>query len=222
MSTKTGPRDIPVQGNPTKPLYDFPKIDVFPTDFLYRAHAFDKSPWWFSSSGEGRFDLTAGPYGTCYLANNIRTTVRERIGEPLVKAGFIHTDDARRMCVSRLILPAVTSLADLNDEMGKSATFGVTSELTTIAPYDLCQTWAQQFADSRHGGIYYRPRFDPARNAVSLAIFGDRGARASSSKWREDPAKIAGLEAAALAGIEVRGTPRINTLTVVKPRPASA
>ena len=218
MREKTVPRDIQVQGNPTKSLYGFPTVDVFPTDSLYRAHAFDKSPWWFSSSGEGRFDLTTGPYGTCYLANNIRTTVRERIGEPLVKAGFIHADDARKMCVSRLVLPTVISLADLNDEEGKSATFGVTGELTTVAPYDLCQTWAHQFEELRYGGIYYRPRFDPARNAVSLAIFGDRGARTSSSEWREDPAKIVGLEATALAGIEVRGTPRINTLTVVKPR----
>ncbi|WP_305091850.1 RES domain-containing protein [Prescottella sp. R16] len=47
---------------------------------LLRGHRVANSPWWFASSGGGRFDL-ALPRGTCYLALDEATAIRETVGE---------------------------------------------------------------------------------------------------------------------------------------------
>ncbi|MCE5288655.1 MAG: RES domain-containing protein [Nocardiaceae bacterium] len=46
---------------------------------LYRAHHRDFGVWWFASDTGGRFNLEA-TNGTCYLAVDEETALRERLG----------------------------------------------------------------------------------------------------------------------------------------------
>lgn len=46
---------------------------------LYRAHHRGFGAWWFASDRQGRFNLDS-PCGTCYLAIDEETALRERLG----------------------------------------------------------------------------------------------------------------------------------------------
>src|SRR5690606_5570920 len=64
-------REQPSLGPPPDPeaLRDFPVWHVHAGTVLCRVTAAEHGPWWFSSTGEGRFDLVP-PRGTCYLADD--------------------------------------------------------------------------------------------------------------------------------------------------------
>ncbi|ABG99767.1 hypothetical protein RHA1_ro08723 (plasmid) [Rhodococcus jostii RHA1] len=51
-----------------------------------RGHRVSNGPWWFSSSGGGRFDLSA-PRGTCYVAFDEATAIRETVGRRWPRSG---------------------------------------------------------------------------------------------------------------------------------------
>src|SRR5699024_12173540 len=48
-------------------------------EYALRENVPDGGCWWFSGSGEGRFDLEE-PMGTCYLGETAGVAVRERCG----------------------------------------------------------------------------------------------------------------------------------------------
>lgn len=136
-----------------------------------RAISKGRGPWWFSSSG-GRFDLPE-PYGTCYLADDAQTAVRERAGAALLNAGVLTSSFVDEMQLARVRLPVRSEVADLGDDT--AVAFGCSRELSTVPDYQLSSAWASAFHTARLDGIRYGSRFTSGSQAKALALFGDHG-----------------------------------------------
>ena len=65
---------------PPSDLDDFPDFLLRPSHVLIRIHRRTNRPWWFSSSGSMRFDLTP-PGGTCYIAESDEGAFLEALQE---------------------------------------------------------------------------------------------------------------------------------------------
>jgi hypothetical protein len=170
----------------------------------------DQSPWWFCSDLACRFDLPA-PDGTCYVAFDAVTAVRERLGERLARARLISRSEADSVVVSRLLAPLGMALADTCHP--GAADFGLTREIATLVPYGRPQQWAGAFHASGIAGIRYEARFAPAVQPNAAALFGVAGL----ADWPvgAEPAPLS--QVAAKAGIAVMGPPRKSALRVVSP-----
>lgn len=193
-------------------LSGLPTHTPHPGQSLYRAHRHDLSPWWYASDPGGRFNLPA-PHGTCYLAHNEATAIREVAGESLARTGVIAADFAADRVVSTLTPPPEASrLADLTDSA--AATVGLTREIHTCLPYDLPRKWAVAIHAHGFDGIVYLARFSTGVDDLALAVFGPAG----QADHPVDPAPRSLAQVAAAHGFRVASRPR--TVTVVSPPPA--
>lgn len=178
---------------------------------LYRAHAVNRSPWWFSSDLSGRFDLIQ-PNGTCYVATNVTTALRERFGHDLVRQGVVTFEAAARTQVSEVRVPVPRWLA--NSCSRSAVEFGMTREIATCPAYDIPQAWAAAFFETgKHAGIRYQTRFTIGSTPNAVALFDDAGQR----DWPIDPRPLGGAEACAQAGINVARRPARRQVRIVKP-----
>lgn len=200
-------RERVAQEAPTGSLADFPCVVLEPGTGLFRAHSTHRGPWWFGSDGSGRFDLPA-PGGTCYLALDPESAVRERLGPVLGGRTALPESTLAEVVVSSLAVPRQRRVADLQSR--RAAAFGVTRELETMVPYAVPQAWARALARARYEGVRYGPRFTPGP-ASAVALFGEAGAAA----WPIDPSPQPAPEV--VAGLRLWPTPRRTDLTVVKP-----
>ena len=165
------PRHERALGDPPEELSGFPRWRLRPDFALRRAHGAGAAPWWFSSNLSGRFDLVA-PFGTCYLATDVTSALRERFGHDLVEQGVVTFKAAAQTQVSTLHSPAGRWLADgCHDD---AAAFGVTRELGTCAGYDLPQGWAGAFHRARFAGLRYQTRFSTGTRPESCASAGSQ------------------------------------------------
>ncbi len=200
-------RDQPAQKAPAGDLAGFPAYRLEEGTTLFRAHRAGLGPWWFSSTGEGRFDLPT-PRGTCYTALDALSALRERLGPVLGTAAAVPESLLTGTVVSRLRVPEGRDVADLQTR--RAASFGATRELETMVPYAVPQAWARALAGAGLEGVRYGPRFTPGE-CSAVALFGDSGAR----DWPGDPEP--------LPGDTVPGSPtavpppRRADLTVVRP-----
>ena len=137
-----------------------------------------RSPWWFGSSGEGRFDLPP-PDGTCYLAADELGALLEAVG-PDRDGGAVSTEFLAARCLWRLRAPAERRLGDLTARRARG--FGITAEIGTLVPYDLPQAWAARLHAAGFQGLVYWLRHDPARSE-GIALFGPEGGAAED--WPE-------------------------------------
>lgn len=166
-------RDRPTQhlGEPPEPhdLKRFPSSRLTPTKPLYRLHRRTRGPWYFSTSGAGRFDL-GGPEGTCYAALDPEVAFIE------VFHGFriVPDDELVDMVVSTLTVPATMRLADCTSP--KAVGHLVTGEIATTTDYALTQRWADAFRAAGFDGIRYWARHDTGRGRA-VALFGPSGQR---------------------------------------------
>lgn len=200
-------REQVAQRPPAVALEDFPTYQLKSATHVHRAHSRDQGPWWFSCSGEGRFDLPA-PAGTCYLADSPLSALRERLGPVLGASPAVPASLFEDAVVSTLSLPEDVALADL--EADAASRFGVTRELGTMVPYAVPQAWARGFGSAGHGGVRYAPRFSTGETS-SYAVFGPSGA----SGW---PADDSPVPAASVPGAPMAlDPPRRWDLTVVRP-----
>jgi hypothetical protein len=200
-------RERVAQERPTGSLEGFPSLVLGRETALFRAHSIHRGPWWFGSDASGRFDLPA-PRGTCYLALDPESAVRERLGPVLGGRSQLPESTLIDVVVSSLTLPRPRPVADVQSR--RAATFGVTRELETMVPYAVPQAWAQALAQARFEGVRYGPRFTPGR-ASAVALFGEAG----DAPWPRDPAPLPAQEV--VADLRLWPTPRRNDLTVVKP-----
>lgn len=151
-----------------------------PAGRLFREHQHRKSAddggcWWFSSSGEGRFDLEK-PRGTCYLGETEGVAVRERCGRLMAMRLPISEDLYSDRVISEVAQPALGDmLADLTSPASLEA--GVTAELATTSDYGLSQAWAAACDVAGFGGLTYSPRFTPSGRETVSAIFSAAGAQ---------------------------------------------
>ena len=199
-------------GEPPLELTGFPRWRLRKTTRLWRAHTVGRSPWWFGSDDTGRFNL-ARPSGTCYLATDIVTALRERFGPELVAQGLISAAAAGETVVSQLTVPKERHLADTTHV--DAAGFGVTRELFTIAGgrYELTRRWAAALHGAGGAGIRYQSRFTSTARANALALFDAAG----QHDWPSDPYGLAGTEACAQAGLTVLAPPTRRQLRIIDP-----
>ena len=54
--------------------------------------------------------------------------------------------------------------------------FGVTSELCTMAKFQVPRQWAHSLHEFGFEGVWYHPRFSPGADARAIAVFGPAGA----------------------------------------------
>jgi len=213
-----GKRERTALAKPSKQrLAGFPRFALTPSKKLFRAHRRAKSPWWFSSDGTGRFDLT-GSRGTCYLADAAAAALREALGESLVKAGVIDFAELDPRVVSVLRVQSPLSLADTTSPT--AANHGITKEISTVS-YSVPQAWARAWAHegidgegidgAGMDGVRYAGRFSTAHRDRCYALFGPAGASSAPA----DPAPLPAATVAEKSGIRVVNRPR--SVTVVDP-----
>ncbi len=151
-------------------LEGFPRMVLESVTCLYRVGRAERSPWWFGSSLEGRFDLPE-PDGTCYVALDPLAALLEVIG-PDRERGYLSAEHLARRRIYELYLEDDRVLADL--PATQAAAFGVTLEIHAIVPYDLPQTWAHRLRAAGFEGVRYLVRHDPS-GEDGLALFGSHG-----------------------------------------------
>ncbi|MBG0738810.1 RES domain-containing protein [Paeniglutamicibacter antarcticus] len=194
-------------------LTGFPATDFEEGEELYRAVAVGQGPWWFGSDGSQRFDLKT-PSGTCYTAQNIETSVREKARRPLLAHGVIDPAFVDGINVCELSLQGAGAFAETDSP--RSTSFGANRELSTCPDYGLCCSWAEAFKTAGLGGIHYGSRYTTGP-ANSLAIFGDAGERESWDVVRQ----LSGHRAMEEAGMLPLIAPRTKRrhANVVEPPP---
>lgn len=196
---------------PAGDVTGFPRKRLASDRPIYRAHAVGNGPWWFSSDLSGRFDLPV-PQGTCYLAVDAVTALRERFGHALVKLGIVTYEAATETLVSELQVPVDRWLA--NTCSPDAADFSMTREIATCASYKIPQSWAEAFLKTgRHTGIHYLARFSTGSKSFAIALFAGAGEQG----WDIDDNPTPGIQACAEAGINVEHPPTARQVRVVQP-----
>lgn len=154
---------------PPDDLSGFPSHLVNRHERLYRIHRRERSPWWFSNDGSGRFDLACEERGTCCLtASGVGAFIEvfrtgTVIPEAEVDARFLATLSVRRR----------TTLADCT--AARARRFGITGAIHTQPDYELTRAWAEAFVRAGFGGIRCRLSHDPAQRELCVAVFGPAG-----------------------------------------------
>jgi hypothetical protein len=195
-------------GEPPDDLSAFPARTIRRTTRLYRAHTRGRGPWWFSSDGDGRFDLPA-PDGTCYVADQPAAALRERLGPRVVRSGTVRRCELERTLVSQLALPAPAYVA--NAAHADAYTHGCTTEISTVEDSGLTKRWAIAFRRDGWMGVRYAARL--ATGAVSVALF----AAAGPPGWPEDADPLPGTSSELDLGLAIVGTPAPASLTFLHP-----
>ena len=186
---------------PSGDLRGFPRRTLAAGSSLWRIHRADRDPWWFSGSGDGRFDLPA-PAGTCYLATRPAGAFVEVFRDFLV----VPAEEVACRRLSRLRLAHPVLMADLT--AARARRFGVTAELHATGEYAATQAWAAALAAAGLAGLLYLLRHDPSAASRGVALFGPR--EISGLGAMEPPAPIGNRlldEVQARFGIRVLPTP---------------
>jgi hypothetical protein len=139
---------------------------------LYRIHRTGLRPLWFSSSGDGRFDLAASSgSGSCYFAERPEGCILEvfRSFTAIIPKAEM---DSRRLL--RFELQEEILVADCTAE--RSRLWGITGEIHSTPRYEETHAWAAAFARAGFRGIRYLLRHDPAQHLAGVALFGPAGA----------------------------------------------
>ena len=191
-------------------LTGFPVEELPAGTVLYRAHQVTRGAWWFTSSGEGRFDLTT-PRGTCYVADTIPPAMRERLGRNFVGGGRAPVSVVDATVVTEVVAPGGRAA---NLEAPGVADYPVTGEMSTMSDYSVPQAWAAAFDTAGFAGIHYRGRFSHTYGVVCWALFDDAG-----TKPHGTGESVSGRHACELAGITVMPPPPSDpsTLRVIAP-----
>jgi hypothetical protein len=132
----------------------------------------ERQPLFFSTAGEGRFDLAPveSAMGTCYLGADDLACVVEVFGRMrIIPPGLLQ--DYRVAVFSTAV---ELRLADACEPVVLGQ-FGLTRELCTTPDYARTQEWARAWLDAGFAGIHYAPRHDPRGDLRAIALFGLAG-----------------------------------------------
>ena len=151
---------------PPASLDKFPAFDF--TGALFRIHGVDHHPGYFSSTGDGRFDLVGiDDAGACYLSSTPEGAFVEKFGD----LGIVPSDLVTTKRISRATVVEKLHLADVTDPH-VIGLFGLGQEISASLDYSPTQAWARAFAQAGFDGIWYSARRDPAGTSRSVAVFG--------------------------------------------------
>ncbi len=173
---------------------------------LYRVARKQNSTWWFSADGSGRFDLTSvTDQGTCYFGVDRHAPLLEVFREQPVDPADL---EIRSLRVVQLL--GSRMLADTASREARG--FGITLEIATITPYDICHEWAMRFFELGFAGLHHHLRHDPASGS-GVSLFGPVGG--SSDEWPEGETLPITRDDAERAGLRVRDVPSVRNLHVL-------
>lgn len=151
---------------------EFPSATVHPERVLYRVHKTVNDPLYFSSSGDGRFDLTAvAGEGTCYLSPSPTGAYLETLG----RIRTLSDADIEERSLSEVVPTVPLHLADLTDRQVLGH-YGVTGDISAGTDYGPSQALADELYRAGFDGTYYTARHDPAFLERSVAVFGTASA----------------------------------------------
>lgn len=139
---------------------------------MYRIHRRDRSAWWFSSDGAGRFDPVGTGLGACYLAERPVGAWVEVFRREMQLSELAVVERA----LARVRLGSDARLANLTSR--RALQFGVTAVLGASEDYTESHKFAVQAANSGFAGVRYLVRHDPAQKLYGIALFGEPGDRA--------------------------------------------
>lgn len=195
---------------PPEDIKGFPSLALHKGKVLYRAHHVAYGPWWFASDHEGRFNLDP-PRGTCYLADDEKTALRERLGSDIDAKGMVSWGWANETAVSKLAVHRGGKLANTCHE--DAVKFWLTREIATATgeKYTLTRRWARKFHGAGLRGVLYESRFTTVSRANAYALFDDAG----SKPWPDDPFPRPGPEVCERAGLKVKVPPSKKSLTIL-------
>lgn len=160
---------MPVLGLPSADLRRFPRRTLRATADLHRIHRAGREPWWFSSDGQGRFDL-APPDGTCYVA----ATPLGAFVEVFRDLTYVDLDDVTARRLTRLHPIRDLVLADCLSPRARA--FGVTAVIHSTPDHAATQLWAAALHRAGFDGVRYACAHDPSGTEVAMALFGPAGA----------------------------------------------
>lgn len=206
---KVGGRNRVALRKPAADITGFPVKRLRKGKVLFRAHHVANGPWWFASDNGGRFNLDP-PEGTCYLASDEETALRERLGADMDANGMVGHEWAEETVVSKLAVQRGGSLANTCHKDGPK--FGLTREIATCTGnrYSLTRRWARKFHSAGIRGVLYESRFTTVSEPNAYALFDGAGPKA----WPKDSHPLSGREACALAGLKVVDPPSVGVLTI--------
>ena len=198
---------------PDVPLARFPATKAGAVQPFYRSTAVGRTPWWFGSEGTQRFDLLA-PNGTCYLATDLETAIRERGRETLMATGKLTRAFVESMQVYELHLPSPAKLA--NTTAKRAVNFKANRELSVVTDYSITCAWAAAFHQAGFNGIAYASRFTSGQRWNAVALFGPAG----DAAWPHQGAKT-GRDAVNAAGMSrmVLAPPHSGQAKILPPPP---
>lgn len=174
-----------------------------PPSRLVRVCRSGSRTWWFSSDGSGRFDLPR-PEGTCYLATDAYAAIREATRLGPVSTDWVHTRELRHVDSPD---PDARLAATTRKAAGS---YGVTTELVTLAPYDRPRRWAVAFRAHGFDGIRHQLCHDQRARPSGVCLFGPSGASDLEDGGRT-ALTVASAEA---AGVTVHPPPTAAALTI--------
>jgi hypothetical protein len=170
---------------PPADLDGFPSHVVPPFSSLFRVHRRERSPWWYSRDGSGRFDLTFdGHRGTCYFAEEELGSFVEVFRDTVPIAPMA----IQERCMSECSFSSELTLADCTSRLARG--FGITAAVHATADYAQSQAWAWALALAGFDGIRYFVSHDPAQDLRGVALFGAIGAVPGRSETRDLDSQI--------------------------------
>ena len=183
----------------------FPRRTLRGDATVYRIHKSAKSPWWFSSTGDGRFDPVGTGMGACYLAETQLGAWIEVFRKNTLLA---ETEIAQRSLLA-VTLKRDLRLADITSR--RALSFGVTAALGANEQYEQSHAFAVRALEDGFAGIRYFIRHDPAQKRYGLALFAPAGAPdPAERRWPTDSVAIPDTlirEAKRVFGYRVLPTP---------------
>ena len=132
-------------------------------------HLRTRTPWYFDSSPNGRFNLPA-PRGTCYLAETAVGAFLETLGR---QGRVIPQSQVDLRALSQLAVHGAYRVADCT--VARARGFGITAGIHAMEDYGRTQAWARAFAEAGFEGVRYRISHDPRATGIGIALFGSAG-----------------------------------------------
>lgn len=166
-------------------LKGFPRRTLRGEKTICRIHKSIRTPWWFSSTGSGRFDPMGTGMGACYLAEVPLGAWVEVFRKRLLLA---EAEIANR---SLLIVALKRNLRLADITARRALSFGVTASLGAGEEHEDSQTFAAQALEDGFDGVRYFVRHDPAQKLYGVALFAQaRTPEPADPQWPSDSGAI--------------------------------
>jgi hypothetical protein len=149
---------------------------------LYRIHRSHNGPWFFSGSGDGRFDPATPDRGACYLS----TSELGAWVETFRTAMIIAECDVHARSLATVTLDTTYRCADLTRRQALAA--GATGSMSSGADYRPSHALADDLQGTLDG-VLWRVRHDLEQKLVGVALFGPEGEQ-NPNRWppvKSDP-----------------------------------